>query len=85
MNSDERPKIIDNPNRRSLKVWSERLGRYYYKSKNPNYYNEYFHKTKGPRTCEICIIFAQEKSNMSGEETRTRDGSDATATRRAEN
>ncbi len=26
--------------RTSIKVWSENLQRYYYKSKNPNYYNE---------------------------------------------
>ena len=54
MTSEERPKIIDNPNRRSLKVWSERLGRYYYKSKDPEYYNRYFHAHTGPRTCDIC-------------------------------
>ncbi len=54
MNTEEKPKIIDNPNRRALKVWSEKSGKYYYRSRNPDYYNEYFHKTKGPRTCDIC-------------------------------
>ena len=40
--------------RKSIKVWSENLQRYYYKSKDPNYYNDYFHKTKHPMTCVIC-------------------------------
>ena len=30
--------------RKSIKVWSENLQRFYYKSKDPNYYNDYFHK-----------------------------------------
>ncbi len=48
------PVVIDNPTKKSIKVWSENLQRYYYKSKDPNYYNEYFHKTKHSMTCEIC-------------------------------
>ena len=40
--------------RTSIKAWSENLQRYYYKSKNPNYYNEYFHKTKHLMTCGFC-------------------------------
>ena len=28
--------------RKSIKVWSENLQRFYYKSKDPNYYNDYF-------------------------------------------
>ena len=40
--------------KKSYKIWSDNLQRYYYKSKNPEYYNNYFHKTKGPRTCDIC-------------------------------
>ena len=40
--------------RKSIKVWSENLQRFYYKSKDPNYYNDYFHKTKRPMTCVIC-------------------------------
>ena len=40
--------------RKSIKVWSENLQRYYYKSKDPNYYNDYFHKTKRDMTCDIC-------------------------------
>lgn len=44
----------DNPNRKSIKVWSDTLQRYYYKSKDPEYYNNYFHKTKHPMTCEVC-------------------------------
>ncbi len=43
-----------NTTKKSIKVWSENLQRYYYKSKDPNYYNEYFHKTKRLMTCEIC-------------------------------
>ena len=36
-------------------MWSEKLQRYYYKSKDPNYYNEYLHKTKHPMTCGFCL------------------------------
>ncbi len=43
-----------NKERKSIKVWSENLQRFYYKSKDPNYYNDYFHKTKRPMTCGIC-------------------------------
>ena len=52
-NSEEVSKTTDTA-RTSIKVWSENLQRYYYKSKNPNYYNEYFHKTKHPMTCGLC-------------------------------
>ncbi len=45
---------IDNPNRKTIKVWSEKLQRYYYKARDPNYYNEYFHKNKREMTCDIC-------------------------------
>ena len=41
--------------RKSIKVWSENLQRFYYKSKDPNYYNDYFHKTKKEMTCGICV------------------------------
>jgi hypothetical protein len=44
--------IIDN--KKSIKIWSENLQRFYYKSKDPNYYNDYFHKTKHPMTCVVC-------------------------------
>ena len=40
--------------RKSIKVWSENLQRYYYKSKDPNYYNDFFHKTKRDMTCGFC-------------------------------
>ena len=30
--------------RKSIKVWSENLQRFYYKSKDPNYYNDIFTK-----------------------------------------
>ena len=40
--------------RKSKKVWSENLQRLYYKSKDPNYYNDYFRKTKRLMTCGIC-------------------------------
>ena len=40
--------------RTSIKVWSENLQRYYYKSKDPDYYNKYFHKTKHDMTCGFC-------------------------------
>ncbi len=40
--------------RESMKAWSENLQQFYYKSKDPNYYNDYSHKTKRPMTCGIC-------------------------------
>ncbi len=40
--------------RKSINVWSENLQRFYYKSKDPNYYNDYFDKTNRPMTCGIC-------------------------------
>ena len=47
--TDEVIKSADN-GRKSIKVWSENLQRYYYKSKKPNnYYNVYFQKTKNNR------------------------------------
>ena len=52
-NVSEESKPIEKE-RKSIKVWSENLQRYYYKSKDPNYYNDYFHKTKHPMTCVIC-------------------------------
>ena len=53
----ENPEEVNKPaekERQSIKVWSENLQRYYYKSKDPNYYNDYFHKSKHPMTCEFC-------------------------------
>ena len=41
--------------RKSIKVWSENLQRFYFKLKNPNYYNDYFHKTKRPMTCGFAV------------------------------
>ena len=52
-NCEEVNKTTAKP-RKSIKVWSENLQRYYYNSKDPNYYNDYFHKTNHPMTCEIC-------------------------------
>ena len=40
--------------RKSIKVWSDRMQAYYYKSKDPNYYNDYFHRNKREMQCEIC-------------------------------
>ena len=51
---EERPRIIEIPGRKTIKVWSDNLQRYYRKSSDPNYYNDYFHKTKRPMTCEFC-------------------------------
>ena len=51
---DEIPRVIDNPNRKSLKIYSEKTGKYFYKSKDKDYYNNYFHRTKKEMTCEIC-------------------------------
>ena len=53
----ENPSEVKEPmekERKSIKVWSENLQRFYYKSKDPNYYNDYVHKTKHPMTCEFC-------------------------------
>ena len=44
--------VIETKN--SYKIWSDNLQRYYYKSKNPEYYNDYFHKTKKVMTCGDC-------------------------------
>ena len=44
--------VIETKN--SYKIWSDNLGRYFYKSKDPQYYNDYFHKTKKLMTCEFC-------------------------------
>ncbi len=39
--------------RKSIKVWSDNLQRYYYKSKEPNYDNDYFHKTKHDNVSDV--------------------------------
>ena len=52
-NPSEASKPADKPIK-SIKVWSETQQRFYYKSKDPNYYNDYFHKTKHPMTCGFC-------------------------------
>ena len=52
-NTDESIKPAEKE-RKSIKVWSENLQRYYYKSKDPNYYNDYFHRTKREMTCGFC-------------------------------
>jgi hypothetical protein len=54
MMENEKQLVIDNEGRTSYKIWSENLQRYYYKSKDKNYYNDYFHRTKKAMTCEIC-------------------------------
>ncbi len=51
---EERPRIIEIPGRKTIKVWSDNLQRYYRKSSDPNYYNNYYHKTKRLMTCELC-------------------------------
>ena len=58
--------VIETKN--SYKIWSDNLGRYFYRSKDSDYYNNYFHKTKGDRTCDICgkvvtcQLYAHKKS-----------------------
>ena len=44
--------VIETKN--SYKIWGDNLGRYFYKSKDPQYYNDYFRKTKQLITCERC-------------------------------
>ncbi len=51
---EERPRIIEIPGRKTIKVWSDNLQRYYRKSSDPNYYNKYFHKTKRLMTGQFC-------------------------------
>ncbi len=58
--------------RKSIKVWSENLRRFYYKSKDPNYYNDYFHKTKRPMTGGICGKKPPEKQKTHNEKARIR-------------
>ena len=55
-----------NDTRKSIKIWSDKMQRYYYKPKDPNYYNDYFHKTKHPMECEICgkIVTCQMYSHL---------------------
>ena len=36
---EERPRVIEAPGRKTIKVWSGNLQRYYRKSCDPNYYN----------------------------------------------
>ena len=65
---EERPRIIEIPGRKTIKVWSDDLQRYYRKSSDPNYYNDYFHKTKRLMTCEFrgrsvsCQMYSHRKS-----------------------
>ena len=42
------------------------LQRFYHKSANPNYYNDYCHKNKHPMTCEVCgkVITCQMYSHL---------------------
>jgi hypothetical protein len=58
--------------RKSIKAWSENLQRSYCKSKDPNYYNDYFHKTKRPMTCGICgkTITCQMYSHLKSNKCR---------------
>ena len=50
----EIPKVIDNPNRKSLKIYSENTWKHFYTSRDKAHYNNYFHRTKKEMTCEIC-------------------------------
>ena len=52
-NTGEEMKPVEKE-RKSIKVWSEKLQRFYYKSKDPNYSNDYFHRTKREMTCGFC-------------------------------
>ena len=55
--------------RKSIKVWSDRMQAYYYKSKDTNYYNDYFRRTKREMQCEICgkTITCQMCSHLKSE------------------
>ena len=46
--------VIETKN--SYKIWSDNLGRYFYKSKDRDYDNNYFHQTKKLITCERCGV-----------------------------
>lgn len=46
--------VVDKPERKLVKVWSEARQKYNYKYRTPEYYREYFHKNKKDMKCEHC-------------------------------
>jgi hypothetical protein len=62
----ERILIIDDPMRKALKVWCEKSQSYYYKARDPNYYNEYFHAHKREMSCVYCgkVVTSQMYSHL---------------------
>ena len=72
--SEERVKVIDLPNRKTIKIWCERTQKYYYKPKDPQYFVRYFHKTKKPMTCEHCgrTVMCQFYNHLKSEHCRAK-------------
>jgi len=46
--------ITDNPQRKSLKIWSNKTNTYYYQSRDAEHYRNYHHERKQRITCEHC-------------------------------
>ena len=46
--------VIDNPNRKTLKIWSNKTNTYYYQSRDVDYYRNFYHATKQRVECEHC-------------------------------
>ena len=46
--------VIDNPKRRTLKIWSNKTQTFYYQSRDADFYRNYYHNTKQRITCEHC-------------------------------
>ncbi len=46
--------VIDNPNKKTFKIWSEKTDTYYYQSRDPEFYRKYYHEKKERIVCEHC-------------------------------
>lgn len=46
--------VIDNPKKKTYKVWSNRTESFYYQDRDPNYYRNYYHDKKEKLACPKC-------------------------------
>ena len=46
--------VIDNPAKKTFKVFSNKTQTFYYQSRDLTYYNDYYHARKVRITCERC-------------------------------
>ena len=46
--------VIDNPKRKTLKIWSNKTNTYYHQSRDVDYYRNFYHTTKQRVECEHC-------------------------------